>query len=111
MAGAFQVGVVVSATLAFTDPDGTAGKPVGVPAWSFDNPAVWAPTVSADGLSASGPVLSVGACNVTVVAQGDPVAGTDVVTLTGQLVGQAEEISGGTITFAAASAPSTSRRS
>lgn len=112
MAGSFPVTTPVTGAIAYTNPDGTSGAPVGVPVWSFDNPAVWNPTVSTDGLSASGAVLSIGSCNVTVVAQGDATAGVDVVTLTGTLTGTAEEISGGTLTFtsAAAPAPAAARR-
>ena len=100
MAGSFLVGKTVTATLAFTNPDGTAGQPVGAPTWAFDNPSVWNPTVAADGMSAAGAVLATGACVVTVKAEGDATPGADTVTLTGTLTG-VEEISSGTINFAA----------
>lgn len=101
MAGTFLVGKNVTATLAFTNPDGTAGTPASAPTWAFDNPTVWNPTVAADGMSAAGPVLAVGACVVTVKAEGDATPGVDTVTLTGTLTG-VEEISAGTLTFTAA---------
>lgn len=113
MSSAFNVGTNVIATLAFTNPDGSVGKPASPPTWSNDNPAVWNPTVAADGMSAQGPVLAAGNCDVQVVAEGDALAGKDTVTLTGTLTGNApaEEISGGTLTFAAdAGAPAASRR-
>jgi hypothetical protein len=101
MAGTFLVGKTVTAKLAYLNPDGTAGAPVGVPTWAFDNAAVWAPTVAADGMSAAGNVLAVGACVVTVTAEGDATPGVDTVTLTGTLTG-AVEISGGSLTFTVA---------
>ena len=101
MSGKFLVGKLVTAAVAYTNPDGTAGAPAAPPTWSFDNPGVWDPTVAADGLSASGSVLAAGDCNVTVVAEGDPTPGVDTVTLKGTLTG-AEEISGGQMTFTAA---------
>ena len=97
-----QIGQTVVAAADFTNPDGTPGAVVGTPVWTSDNLLVWNPAVapgniSADGLTATGPILSVGVANVTCVGQGDPTPGADAVTLTAVITGVAQEISGGSL--------------
>lgn len=98
------VGTVITAHAEFTKPDGTDGKVFGVPVWKSVNPTIWDPntapgSVSADGLTASGPVLAVGDTDVSVTGEGDAAAGVDTVVITGHVTGTDVEVSGGKINF------------
>jgi len=99
MAKTAPVGTVITAHAEFTKPDGTDGKVFGIPVWAASDPSIWNPVASADGLSASGPVLGVGETDVTCTGEGDTQPGVDTVVITGHVTGTDVEVSGGKINF------------
>jgi hypothetical protein len=98
MSKQLNVGGTSNATVVYDDKAGTAVAVDSVPAWTVDLPNVASIAPAADGMSAVVTALAVGVATVTVVAEGDPTAGVDTITLSGTVT-VVDEASGGTLTF------------
>jgi len=91
------------ATLAFKDKKGNPAPVFGVPEWSLSADGIVDMTVDADGMGANfvptDATGGLGTVTVNVKAEGDAVAGTDVINLTGDLEVIAADAATGEIAF------------
>jgi hypothetical protein len=99
MSKILHMGNTSTASVTYQDKEGDNVPVVGAPKWSSAPDGIVSLTVADDGLSAVVTPAAVGDVTITVVAEGDDVAGVDTITLTGDVTVAPEEASGGKLVF------------